>query len=152
MKIRLEREPLKWLRASIDAILFDYWERLKRNFVRKQQELVTNSLYDSEIDICCIFSCHVCCGRAFIQQYQCEEGIVLSVGLKLWAFHLHHIWIDRIDSARCLSRSLRSHACILHLRLSHCDLGSSPEILLIILQSEVKKFDLSNNKLTHLGR
>ena len=28
--------------TSIDAVLFDYWERLKLNFVRKHHELVTN--------------------------------------------------------------------------------------------------------------
>ena len=45
-----------------------------------------------------------------------------------------------------LSRSLKFHACINHLDLSHCDLGSSPEILLIILQS-----DVDNNNIDSLG-
>jgi Ran GTPase-activating protein (RanGAP) involved in mRNA processing and transport len=56
-----------------------------------------------------------------------------------------------MDSARCLSRSLLSHSCINYLRLGYCDLGNSPEILLVILQSDVSNMDLSNNNIESLG-
>jgi hypothetical protein len=56
-----------------------------------------------------------------------------------------------MESARCLSRSLRSHACIIHLGLSHCDLGSNPEILSVILQSDVNYINLANNNIDSLG-
>jgi Ran GTPase-activating protein (RanGAP) involved in mRNA processing and transport len=35
--------------------------------------------------------------------------------------------------------------------LSHCDLGSNPEILLVILQSDVEGIDLSNNNIDSFG-
>jgi hypothetical protein len=35
--------------------------------------------------------------------------------------------------------------------LTHCDLGSSPEILSVILQSDVKGINLSNNNIDSLG-
>ena len=69
----------------------------------------------------------------------------------LYILLLDHNRIDNMESARCLSRSLRSHACIRRLCLNHCDLGSSPEILLVILQSDVKGIDLSNNNIDSLG-
>jgi hypothetical protein len=73
----------------------------------------------------------------------CGEGIVwllklVDVSFNLIWLSLHHNRIDDIDSARCLSRSLKSHACINTLSLKHCNLGSSPEILSVILQSDIK--------------
>ena len=62
-----------------------------------------------------------------------------------------HNRIDNINSARCLSRSLKSHTCINHLDLSHCDLGSTPEILSVILQSDVEHIYLDNNNIDSLG-
>jgi Ran GTPase-activating protein (RanGAP) involved in mRNA processing and transport len=56
-----------------------------------------------------------------------------------------------MESARCLSRSLRSHACIDQLTITHCELGSSPEILSVILQSNVKSINLDNNNIDSLG-
>jgi Ran GTPase-activating protein (RanGAP) involved in mRNA processing and transport len=56
-----------------------------------------------------------------------------------------------MESARCLSRSLRSHACIGQLTITHCELGSSPEILSVILQSNVKSINLDNNNIDSLG-
>ena len=69
----------------------------------------------------------------------------------LYILVLDHNRIDNMESARYLSRSLRSHACIRRLCLNHCNLGSSPEILLVILQSDVKGIDLSNNNIDSLG-
>ena len=56
-----------------------------------------------------------------------------------------------MDSARCLSMSIKSHACICNLQLTYCDLGSTPEILLVILQSDIKYINLSNNTIDSLG-
>jgi hypothetical protein len=56
-----------------------------------------------------------------------------------------------MESDRFLSRSLRSHACNNELDLAHCDLGSSPEILLVVLQSDVKYINLGNNNIDSLG-
>jgi hypothetical protein len=38
-----------------------------------------------------------------------------------------------------------------HLQLTHCDLGSSPEILSVILQSDVNRIILDNNNIDSLG-
>jgi hypothetical protein len=86
----------------------------------------------------------------------CVEGFVVlpkvvEASLRLQLFRLHHNRIDNIESARCLSRSLKSHASIIELDLDYCDLGSSPEILLIILQSDVKYISLVNNNIDSLG-
>jgi hypothetical protein len=56
-----------------------------------------------------------------------------------------------MESARCLSRSLKLHNNINQISLTHCDLGSTPEILLIILQSDVRGINLSNNNISSLG-
>jgi Ran GTPase-activating protein (RanGAP) involved in mRNA processing and transport len=56
-----------------------------------------------------------------------------------------------MDSARYLSRSLKSHTRINNIHLTHCDLGSNPKMLSVILQSEVKIIDLSSNNIDSLG-
>jgi hypothetical protein len=86
----------------------------------------------------------------------CAEGIIslaklVEVSLELEYFDLHHNRIESMDSARCLSRSLKSHTCINEIDLAHCDLGSNPDILLIILQSDVTKIILNNNNINSLG-
>jgi hypothetical protein len=86
----------------------------------------------------------------------CGEGIItlsklVDVSSELQRFCLRHNRIDNMDSARCLSRSLKLHARINHLDLSHCDLGSSPEILLVILQSDVSLINLFNNNIDSFG-
>jgi hypothetical protein len=86
----------------------------------------------------------------------CEEGIVclsklVDVSSNLQEFCLQHNRIDNIESARCLSRSLKSHTGINHLDLSLCDLGSNPEILSVVLQSDIRSIYLSNNNIDSLG-
>jgi hypothetical protein len=79
---------------------------------------------------------------AFVNANLCREGItwlskLVDVSFNLQEFYIYHNRIDKMESASCLSRSLKSHACIIYLHLNHCDLGSNPEILLAMLQSEV---------------
>jgi len=86
----------------------------------------------------------------------CEEGIIslsklVDVSSQLQTFCLRHYRIINMDSALCLSRSLKSHHRINYLDLAHCDLGSSPEILLVILLSDVKHINLNNNTIDSLG-
>ena len=92
----------------------------------------------------------------FINVNLCEEGIIsisklVDVSTTLQRFSISHNRIDSIESARCLSRSLRSHTSINSLHLNHCDLGSSPEIILVILQSDVNYINLENNNIDSLG-
>ena len=86
----------------------------------------------------------------------CEEGIMclsklIEISLELREFRLRHNRIDNMESARCLSRSLKSHTCVNQLVLTHCDLGSSPEILFVVLQSDVEYINLDNNNIDSLG-
>jgi len=86
----------------------------------------------------------------------CKEGIIslsklVDASSQLQTFCLHHNVIDNMDSARCISKSLKSHVCINSLNLTHCDLGSTPEILVIILQSDIKHINLNNNTIDSLG-
>ena len=74
-----------------------------------------------------------CKNVTFSNTNLCGEGIVhlsklVETSLQLQSVYLLHNRIDNMDSARCLSRSLKLHACITWLDLSHCDLGSNPEI------------------------
>ena len=86
----------------------------------------------------------------------CEVGIVslsklIDVSLELRKFSLHHNWMDNMESARCLSRSLKLHTSINILHLTHCDLGSSPEMLSVILQSDIRDIILDNNNIDSMG-
>jgi hypothetical protein len=63
----------------------------------------------------------------------------------------YHNQIDNMESAHCLSMSLKSHTCIRGLHLDHCDLGNSPDILSVILQSDISIINLSYNNIDSLG-
>jgi hypothetical protein len=86
----------------------------------------------------------------------CSEGIislstVVDVSSELQTLFINHNRIDNLHSACCLSRSLKSHTCINHLHLTHCDLGSSPEVLSVILHADVNRIILDNNNIDSLG-
>jgi hypothetical protein len=50
-----------------------------------------------------------------------------------------------------LSRALKPHPNMIMLIMTHCDLGNDPDILSVILQSDVKEIDLSHNYIDSLG-
>ena len=157
-----------------EPILDEYWDQLENEIDRRKQlGIVTKitgidirnvemkkdriaalvaifrSVNNSSTDVSFI-------NVSFINANLCEEGIVLlselvDVSSKLIWLFLHHNRIDNMDSARCLSRSLKLHICINRLWLTHCDLGSTPEILLVILQSDVDYINLYNNNIESLG-
>jgi hypothetical protein len=107
----------------------------------------------------------ICCnGRAnnsitcldFNNANLCGEGIMylsklVEASLMLKEFYLRFNRIDNMELACCLSRSLKSHAFINLLCLSHCDLGGNLEILSVILQSDVRNMHLSSNNIDSLG-
>ena len=64
----------------------------------------------------------------------CADGIIslselVDVSSELQTLVIMNNRIDNMEPARCLSRSLKSHTCVFYLDITHCDLGSSPEIL-----------------------
>jgi hypothetical protein len=158
-------EPIVWH----DEILDEYWDRMKARLDgRKQLEIYTD-IKDIEIEnveitkdriatLVTALSGHVNTTEyiQFNNVNLCEEGIgqlskLVDVSSNLKEFCLHHNRIDNMESARCLSRSLKLHTRINYLDLAHCNLGSSPEILSVILQSDVKQINLNSNNIDSLG-
>jgi hypothetical protein len=159
--------PIVWH----EPILDEYWDILEEEFGQnKQMGIVT------EIDHIGITSIEITkdqlaalvdifrSGRAtnsstvvdFNNVNLCGEGIVslsklVDVSSELQCFCLRHNPIDNMDSARYLSRSLKSHTRINNIHLDHCDLGSNPKMLSVILQSEIKIIYLSSNNIDSLG-
>jgi hypothetical protein len=160
-------EPILWHEPIVDR----YWDVLEEEIDRrKQKEIVTDikhlqimNIEMKEERLASLVAMFVS-GRATNSSTQfffsntniCEEGFIwlsklIEVSSTLECFCLEHNWIDNMESARCLSRTLKSHTRINQLWLSHCDLGNSPEILSIILQSDVKIIHLDNNNINSLG-
>jgi Ran GTPase-activating protein (RanGAP) involved in mRNA processing and transport len=86
----------------------------------------------------------------------CGEGIkylsnLVYVSSMLQSFSISHNQIDNMESACCLSRSLKSSSSIDDLSLAYCDLGRSPEILSIMLKSDVRYINLKSNNIDSLG-
>ena len=164
MHPNLGQEPIVWH----EQILDECWDQLEGAL--SGDELVTNiwgiQIENVEITKECLSAlvAIIQSGQAnflstliiFDNANICGEGILclsklVDVSSNLQNFFLHHNRIDNIESARRLSRSLKSHASIHELHLTHCDLGSSPEILLVVLQSEVIYINLNYNNIDSLG-
>jgi hypothetical protein len=147
-------EPIVWH----EQILDEYWHRLEATDIKcmfienieitkeRLATLVTtlNGQVSTIEDI------------YFINVNLCEESIIsisklVDVSTTLLTLFIHHNRIDDMESAHCLSSSLKSHNSIHTLHLEDCDLGSSPEILSVILQSDVKRIGLSSNNIDSLG-
>jgi hypothetical protein len=155
-------EPIVWH----EQILDEYWDQLEAKI--KQLGIVTD-IRDIQIENVEITKERLATlvtalsGQVstieyihFINVNLCQEGITWLLKLvdacsQLQTLFIHHNRIDNMDSARCLSRSLLSHACIEDLHLANCDLGGNPEILLVILQSDVKYIYINNNNIDSLG-
>jgi hypothetical protein len=160
-------EPIVWHESVLD----EYWNQLEAKIDgRKQQEIVIEiegieiKNIEMKKDRLAALVAFFCNGRAknssnsvsFNNANLCKEGIVslsklVEVSSELQYLYLEHNRIDSMESARCLSRSLKSHTCIAELHLNHCDFGSSPEILLVILQSDVSLINLEHNNIDSLG-
>jgi hypothetical protein len=157
-------EPIVWHEPVLD----EYWNQLDAKM--RQQDIVaeirdinienveiTRERLAALVDICNS-------GRANNSSTQvifnnaniCGEGIVwlsklIEASSVLRKFCLRYNRINNMESACCLSRSLKSHTRINHLDLSHCNLGSSPEVLSVILQADVNRIILEHNKIDSLG-
>ena len=158
-----DEEPIVWHEPILDR----YWDRLEK---KVDGLLATDiqSIYISNVEmkkeVLAALVAMILSGRAtnsstdvvFNNANVCGEGIVwlsklVDVSSEMTTLYLLNNRIDTMESARCLSRSLKSHACIIYLHLNYCDLGSSPEILSVILQSEVKYINLEQNNIDSLG-
>jgi hypothetical protein len=161
-------EPIVWH----ETILDEYWDQLEAKIDQINQldnaitvingictwnVEITKERLGMLVAICRSGSVHNSCQFVnFNNSNLCPEGIVwlsklVDVSSQLITLFIRHNRIDDMKSARCLSRSLSSHASIRQLWLTHCDLGNSPEILSVILQSDVKHINLENNNIDSLG-
>ena len=161
-------EPIVWNKPMLD----EYWNRLEEKIdERKHLGILTKIKHiiieNVEIKkerlaaLVAIFSNgrannSSCLTVEIVNTNLCEEGIeslseLVDNSSQLQTFCLHHNRIDNMDSAQRLSRSLRSHSSIDELHLNHCDLGSTPEMLLVILQSDIDYINLDNNNIDSLG-
>jgi hypothetical protein len=145
-----------------EPILDEYWGQLEAkmnelNFMYIENVEMTNERLAALVDI--LLSGRANSSSMGIQFYNtnlCEEAIIslsklVEVITTLQSFFIGNNRIGNMESARCLSRSLKSHTRIRELYLPHCDLGSSPEILLVILQSDISIINLKNNNIDSLG-
>jgi hypothetical protein len=166
-RLRNNEEPIVWH----EPILQKYWGRLEAKIRNQENEDFTTTIERIQIEnvemkkeslaaLVAIFrsgrvnnsSGHV----TFNNTNLCSLGIVwlaklVDASSHLDQLHLCHNRIDNMESARCLSRSVKSHSHIKQLHLNYCDLGSTPEILSVILQSDVKSINLSRNNIDSLG-
>jgi hypothetical protein len=155
-------EPIVWHEPVLD----EYWNQLDEAIRWRQMDIQGINISNVEMkkEVLAALVAMFLSGRAtnssteviFNNANLCREGItwlskLVDVSSNLVEFHLHHNRIDNMDSARCLSRSLKLHTGITVLDLPNCDLGSSPEILLVILQSEVDYINLEHNNIDSLG-
>jgi hypothetical protein len=155
-------EPIVWHESVLD----EYWDQLEDAL--SGDELVTNicgieimnvQMKKERLAALVTALSEQVSSSAYIQFHNtnlCGESIIslselLDVSTTLQSFSISHNRIDNMESARCLSRSLKSHSCIKDLQLYRCDLGSSPEILAVILQSDISLINLSNNNIDSLG-
>ena len=146
-----DEEPIVWH----EEILDEYWDRIETEIDRRKQLGMVSDICAIQIEnvemkkerlaaFVAIFrngsATNLSTYVNFDNANLCEEGIIslskiVDVSSKLLTVNLHHNRIVNMESARCLSRSLRSHNCITELIITYCDLGSSPEILLVILRT-----------------
>ena len=71
--------------------------------------------------------------------------------MELKRLEISHNLINDMNVVITLSRVVRFHPRIKYLDMSYCNLGNNPEILSVILQSNVKNLDLSHNNIDSLG-
>jgi len=158
-------EPIVWHEPILDG----YWNELEDNIRRRQLRSIATKIQGIYIENVEIKKERLAAlvtalsGQINTTEYilfnnanLCKEGIVLlselvDVSSKLHQLIISHNRIDNMELARCLTSSIRSHNCIAGLTISYCDLGSSPEILSVILQSDVEYINLNNNNIDSLG-
>ncbi len=156
--------PIVWH----EPILDEYWDQLEAKMNEQNTEIVIQKIHIMNVEMrkerlaALVNICHsgkANSSSAYIQFNNanlCAEGIVwlsklVDVSSEIQTLYLLHNRINNMESACCLARSLKSHMCINQLYLHHCDLGSSPEILLVVLQSDVKYINLISNNIDTLG-
>jgi hypothetical protein len=162
-----DEEPIVWH----ESILDEYWDQLEATIDRMRQldrvaDITRIQIMNVEMKkerlavLLSIFRNGSATNSSTCLDFNnanlCGEGIVslsklVDVSSELKYLYLGHNRINNMDSARCLSRSIKSHIQLNQLSLQHCDLGSSLEILSVVLQSDVRIIHLDYNNIESLG-
>jgi hypothetical protein len=152
-RLRDNEEPIVWNEPILDCS----WEELEAEIDQQRQQEIDTDIHNINITnveiekdrlaaLVAIFRS----GRAtnssacvrFDNANLCGEGIIwlaklVDVSVEMNMFYLRKNRIDSMESARCLSRALKSHTVINQLHLTHCDLGSNPSKLYYSLTLKV---------------
>jgi hypothetical protein len=107
---------------------------------------------------------HVCGERSinsiktikFVNNNLCADGMIslsklVEQSVDLETFHMVQNPINDMNAALSLSRVLKVHPSIRHVDMSDCNLGNDPEILSVILQSDVESLEIADNNINSLG-
>jgi len=76
---------------------------------------------------------------------------LVEQSVDLETFHMVQNPINDMNAALSLSRVLKVHPSISHVDMSDCNLGNDPEILSVILQSDVESLEIADNNINSLG-
>jgi hypothetical protein len=92
----------------------------------------------------------------FLNNNLCADGMIslsklVEQSVDLETFHMVQNPINDMNAALSLSRVLKVHPSILHVDMSDCNLGNVPEILSVILQSDVEDLEIADNNINSLG-
>ena len=158
--------PIVWHEPF--SVVNDYWDELEEAIDRKKHATDIRGIYIQNVEMKKFRLAMIVdiCRRGgatnssimfdFENVNLCADGIIslselVDVSSELQTFCIDYNRMDNMESARCLSRSLKLHHRINQLSLTHCDLGISPVILSVILQSNIEYMDLGNNNIDSLG-
>jgi len=162
---RIEEEPVVWHDPSIAP----YWEQLTAALFHHHVNIhISGRIWILNIEMqkesVAALARSLCDGRAinsishvmFVNTNLCSDGVVLVSILveqssRLNQLNISRNRIDDMNSAMHLSRTLKTHPNMKFLDMEQCDLGNDPDILAVILQSDVKGIILSHNNLDSLG-
>ena len=92
----------------------------------------------------------------FLNNNLCADGMIslsklVEQSVDLETFHMVQNPINDMNAALSLSRVLKVHPSISHVDMSDCNLGNDPEILSVILQSDVESLEIADNNINSLG-
>ena len=92
----------------------------------------------------------------FVNNNICADGMIslsklVEQSVDLEMFHMVQNPINDMNAALSLSRVLKVHPSILHVDMLDCNLGNVPEILSVILQSDVEDLEIADNNINSLG-
>jgi hypothetical protein len=160
-------DPVVWHEPSIDIYWQNFFTALRQKITTNQQFVkitllvingveMTKETVDLMAEVFGQMSINSIESINFEAANLCGEGLIsltklVEQSLELKRLEISHNLINDMNVVITLSRVVRFHPRIKYLDMSYCNLGNNPEILSVILQSNVKNLDLSHNNIDSLG-